>query len=60
VRSKPESRVQACHSGSVASHLRADAADGDHRFPGAGCPRRDRSTMSDYGRDFEVADRLTA
>jgi hypothetical protein len=60
VRSKVEVRVCDCHGHSVPSHLRANAAAGDHRFPGAGCPRRDRSTMSVYGRALEGADRLKA
>jgi hypothetical protein len=38
------------HSDSVARHLRADAAAGNHDLAGAGCPGRDRSTMSDEAR----------
>jgi len=58
--SKAEPRVRACHSHSVASHLRTDAAAGDLRHAGAGRPGRDRSTMSDNGRALQAADRLTA
>jgi len=60
VQSKVEARVRDSHRDSVASRLRANAAAGDHRFPGARCPRRDRSTMSDCGRALEGADRITA